>query len=185
MKAKINSKELIIDTALDLIIEKGYSAMTMRDIANRAGISLGLAYNYFENKNKILEEIIRIGIEDIRITFFRNNGESQNTIDEYFDRFYETAIKNKKLWNVIHQLRLNKEITNSISSKLESINKDIINNFNLMLSNSRINLNMIEVMCLFAQLDGLMAHYLIMENYPLQSTLENIKQNLKLKVNNG
>lgn len=45
------TRQHILDTALKLFAEKGYEKTTMRDIANEAGCSLGLAYRYFASKD--------------------------------------------------------------------------------------------------------------------------------------
>ncbi|CAN5767760.1 hypothetical protein BH24ACI1_BH24ACI1_23030 [soil metagenome] len=48
----------IEDAAKELLIKQGFHATSMRDIAKRAGISLGNVYNYFETKEAIFESII-------------------------------------------------------------------------------------------------------------------------------
>ena len=55
-------REEILDCALDLIISRGYEAMKIRDIADRLGISVGLFFNYFESKEQVYEELVKIGI---------------------------------------------------------------------------------------------------------------------------
>lgn len=47
------SRERIQGAALTLIRQKGFDATTMRDIAEHAHVSLGLAYHYFENKEAL------------------------------------------------------------------------------------------------------------------------------------
>jgi len=44
------TRQSILDAALALFAEKGFAKTTMRDIAARAGMSLGLTYRYFERK---------------------------------------------------------------------------------------------------------------------------------------
>ena len=44
----------ILEAALALFREKGYDATTMRGVAERAGVSLGNAYYYFESKEHLL-----------------------------------------------------------------------------------------------------------------------------------
>ncbi len=47
-------RALIFDTALALFREKGFDETTMRDVAKRAGVSLGSAYHYFPSKSAIV-----------------------------------------------------------------------------------------------------------------------------------
>ncbi len=48
------TREHILDCALELFSERGYHATTMREIASRAGSSLGLAYRYFARKEELV-----------------------------------------------------------------------------------------------------------------------------------
>ena len=47
-------RALILETALALFREKGFDATTIRDIAERAEISVGSAYHYFPSKEAIV-----------------------------------------------------------------------------------------------------------------------------------
>lgn len=51
-------KDNIENAARELFIRQGFHATSMRDIAKRAGVSLGNLYNYFETKDAIFESII-------------------------------------------------------------------------------------------------------------------------------
>ena len=48
------TRRLILDTALALFRERGFEATTIRDIAGRAGLSLGAAYYYFKSKEALV-----------------------------------------------------------------------------------------------------------------------------------
>lgn len=52
----------ILNCSLDMIISGGYEAMKIRDIARKLNISTGLFFNYFESKEKVYEELIKIGM---------------------------------------------------------------------------------------------------------------------------
>lgn len=51
-------KEEIIKTAAKLFKEKGYSAVTMRDLATAMGIKAASLYNHIDSKQDILKDII-------------------------------------------------------------------------------------------------------------------------------
>ncbi|MCB0120574.1 MAG: helix-turn-helix transcriptional regulator, partial [Anaerolineales bacterium] len=48
----------IEDAAVELFIEHGYHATSMRQIAERAGLALGGIYNHFTSKEEIFEAIV-------------------------------------------------------------------------------------------------------------------------------
>ena len=49
------TKALILDTALEMFRERGYEQTTMRAIAQKAGVSLGNAYYYFNSKEHLIQ----------------------------------------------------------------------------------------------------------------------------------
>lgn len=53
----------IIHAALELFVSKGYAATKITDIAKYAGMSTGLLFHYFESKEKLYEELVRMGLE--------------------------------------------------------------------------------------------------------------------------
>jgi AcrR family transcriptional regulator len=50
-------RELILDTAADLLAEGGEAAINTNALADRAGISVGSVYQYFANKEEILSAL--------------------------------------------------------------------------------------------------------------------------------
>ncbi|MDP2292750.1 MAG: TetR family transcriptional regulator [Actinomycetota bacterium] len=50
-----HTRTAIIEAALSLFAEKGFDATTMRAISQRAGVSLGSAYYYFESKEQLIQ----------------------------------------------------------------------------------------------------------------------------------
>ncbi|WP_179344130.1 TetR/AcrR family transcriptional regulator [Winogradskyella ursingii] len=61
---KVTRKEEIIKTAAKLFKEKGYSAVTMRDLASAMGIKAASLYNHINSKQDILKAIIIEVAED-------------------------------------------------------------------------------------------------------------------------
>ncbi len=73
MASRVEQKDIrqrqILETALDLFIRKGYSATTIADIADAAGMSKGLTFNYFPSKEILYGTLVRKGIETARTAF--------------------------------------------------------------------------------------------------------------------
>lgn len=55
---QVTRKDEIIKTAAKLFEKKGYSAVTMRDLAKAMGIKAASLYNHINSKQEILKEII-------------------------------------------------------------------------------------------------------------------------------
>ncbi|MBZ9633402.1 TetR/AcrR family transcriptional regulator [Clostridium sp. FP1] len=59
---KEQRRKKILSVSLDLFIRKGYNATKISDIAEKAGMSMGLFFNYFESKERVYEELVGIGL---------------------------------------------------------------------------------------------------------------------------
>lgn len=62
----VKTRQLLLDTALELFATEGFAATTMRLIAAESGLSLGNAYYYFESKDAIVHELFRDLLEKHR-----------------------------------------------------------------------------------------------------------------------
>jgi AcrR family transcriptional regulator len=49
----------VIEAARDLFIERGFAATKLEDVARRAGVSVGLPYVYFQNKEGLFRAVLR------------------------------------------------------------------------------------------------------------------------------
>jgi AcrR family transcriptional regulator len=48
------TRQKLYETAIGLIAERGYAETTLRDVADKAGVSAGLLYRYFPNKRAVM-----------------------------------------------------------------------------------------------------------------------------------
>lgn len=59
----------IIQTALELFVQQGYYGTKTSQISRKAKISEGLLFHYFPSKEALLEELVKIGVEGMRMPF--------------------------------------------------------------------------------------------------------------------
>ena len=106
-------RELILNSALKLFADKGFYATSISALADEAGISKGLVYNYFESKEEILVQLFNRFIElvsrllnpdsDEEITneemelFFRNFTASMNSDREYWMLYFQLSMQKSVL----------------------------------------------------------------------------------------
>jgi TetR/AcrR family transcriptional regulator, fatty acid metabolism regulator protein len=55
----INTRRIILDTAIELLEKSGFDNVTIEEISQKAGVSVGAFYHYFESKYDILTEIFK------------------------------------------------------------------------------------------------------------------------------
>jgi len=65
-KKSEETKRKILNAALELFREKGFEQTTMRDIAEKAGMSLGAAYYYFNSKEKLVLAYYQSALNEIQ-----------------------------------------------------------------------------------------------------------------------
>ena len=58
-------RKQIMDAALELFASEGYSHCSISQLAQYAGISKGLMYNYFKSKEALLIDLIEDGMQEI------------------------------------------------------------------------------------------------------------------------
>ncbi len=57
-RSGIESRKKIINAAMDVFSGRGYAEANIREIAKKAGISIGSIYLYFKNKEELYKDII-------------------------------------------------------------------------------------------------------------------------------
>jgi len=97
---KERRKQEIIQVALELFVSKGYAATKVTDIAKRANMSTGLMFHYFESKEKLYEELIRMGLEG---TTYPGRQKCDHAID-YFVNFTEELFEYMKKQPVVAKM---------------------------------------------------------------------------------
>ena len=90
-------KKQIMEVALKLFAESGYSNTSISKIAGEAAISKGLLYNYFESKEDLLIHIMEEGMKDM-VHFFDPNRDGVLTREEFIYFIHEAfGLMNSKL----------------------------------------------------------------------------------------
>jgi TetR/AcrR family transcriptional regulator, cholesterol catabolism regulator len=57
----VKNLELIFEATLEIANRKGFTAMTMRDLSEASGLSMGALYDYFTGKEELLAMVQRTG----------------------------------------------------------------------------------------------------------------------------
>ena len=101
-RRRLQTRKLLIQTALQLVLEKGYEAITIQDITDRADLGRGTFYIHFKDK----EEVIWTAFQDL---FHELEQEAHSKLDrrlpqvEYFGllNIFQHAEKNRDLYRVM------------------------------------------------------------------------------------
>lgn len=127
-------KKLIMKVALELFANEGYHTTSISKIAQKAGISKGLMYNYFESKEELLSSIFNDIMNRTMDMIDPNHDEviTHEEAEAFFDRFFDVLISNPQEWRLFYQLSVQKEVMNLLMQ--ESMNKKVQHNQQLILN---------------------------------------------------
>jgi AcrR family transcriptional regulator len=81
----------IIDAAYDLMVDQGYAATSMRQIADKAGLSPGSIYNHFLSKDEVFSAILEERHPFFQIVPLLNSAEGE-TIEAFARNAAHTLI---------------------------------------------------------------------------------------------
>lgn len=115
--------KLISESALELFADKGYADTSINMIANKAGISKGLLYNYFSSKDELLESILSYGFDEINDIYDLNkDGVLEIKEMEYFIREIFNRIKaNTNFWKLYFQVSIQPDVIEKLQVKMKEM----------------------------------------------------------------
>ncbi len=67
-----DAKKKIIDAAVEVAAEEGWSAVTLDAVARKVGVTKGAFYSYFENSGTLMQDVIVAMIRRLRDHFLSN-----------------------------------------------------------------------------------------------------------------
>jgi len=129
-RRKERTRNALKKAVIELILEKGYDDLTIEAITDRADLGRGTFYIHFEDKNDILWEIMKDGIDTVdRETNVRYAMEKPKT-PEYlgFLVTFEHANKNRELYQIMFGGRGSAMLSNRMQKYLaDEIEREIRN----------------------------------------------------------
>lgn len=162
------SKRLLVETGLALFSEKGYDATSIRTIAAEAGVSLGLMYNYFSSKEELLLEIFRQGNSDIVNSFaVQDKPAGTASLKQHILQTVQLLKEKRHFWRLLHSLRFQSNVMEKMALQVKSQVAFIEAKLKSNLEEAGVPAPELEAKLLFASIDGMAAHYLLNENYPI------------------
>ncbi|WP_167618140.1 TetR/AcrR family transcriptional regulator [Maribellus sediminis] len=106
-------KQLIMDTALELFAENGFHATSISQIAKKAKISKGLTYNYFDSKNKILDELMNQGFNEIydNLDLNKDGILTEDEFKFFISENFRLVRENLHYWKLFFSLLLQPQVS--------------------------------------------------------------------------
>lgn len=143
-------RESIVKVAEKEFANKGFKASSMRVIAKKSNTTLGNLYNYFENKEALLDEVIGTTVEEIEAMFTEHTQEKIEIYDfELLNRELKKADVNKLGFNIFLSQKFIILMEGAEGTKFEGYRKSFLKkckeHFLWHLDKSEGNSNFIEI----------------------------------------
>ena len=115
------SRQKILDAALEVFAQQSYHSSTVGAIAKSAGISKGLLYNYFKNKDEVLHELM-VGMMDSLMSEFLPIKADGKLTDEDVKNFINIGIDlvlaKPYYWKLYFSVALQPEVMTKVFDKM-------------------------------------------------------------------
>ena len=100
----MTKKELILEKSLGLFSTNGFKGTSTRSIANEAGVSEGLIFKHFKNKNGLLSELLKIGASKStpEIEKIRNSDDPKSIISSCIRLFLNIKKEDYPYWRLYY-----------------------------------------------------------------------------------
>lgn len=131
---KVQKRKDIALACTELLLEKGIKKLTVAEVAKTAKVAKGSIYDYFENKEDIVFEIIRNEITQYQI-FLENKIDSTFTTKEKVIELFSFLLEENE-WNTRHQNFYKEYMSIDLSSENEKMaffNRECSNFFKTIL----------------------------------------------------
>ena len=111
---RAEKRQLIMDSALHLFAENGFENTSIENIATHAGISKGLLYAYFENKDDLLQQILTSGIQTAS-----DVSQSVTTMKDFvknIEKFFDHVTNHKEFYKLYSIITVQPKVTKNLES---------------------------------------------------------------------
>ncbi|MES0491969.1 MAG: TetR/AcrR family transcriptional regulator [Leptospirales bacterium] len=170
-----NKSKEILEVAIALFAKNGFHATSMRHIAKGAKIVQSSIYNHFKSKEAILLEIVKLmKLEVVRTFDLEPDVTGKQAMEMYVDKVQTSIETNPQFWRLIHSIRMSDEIMKVMETEMGDLQNTVISKISNLLGNSRKKMDVFEIMLFWAAIDGIVAAYLMIDEYPLNQVLNKL-----------
>ncbi len=101
---KDDTRQHIIDTAAALLSERWYSVVSVADICRTAGVSNGLFYAYFRNKEELIRELLErfLGVLEESVAEL-DRGTPADTLEAFIRTVFAVAHEHRDLLSIFRE----------------------------------------------------------------------------------
>jgi AcrR family transcriptional regulator len=125
-KSSEQRRREILDAALDGFASRGFAAITMADIRERAGASTGSIYHHFKSKEQLAAELYLDGVRDMQehgLSALLSQPSAEQGVRAIVEAYLDWVERQPKLAAFLFAMR-NADFLDAVESDLHKIHRD-------------------------------------------------------------
>lgn len=97
------TRDKIRSAAMQLFVHQGFGSTNVQDIADTAGISIGLLYRHYRTKDQLLNELVAYAIEGLKrnILSFESDQSPKQLISHFVNEVYTDLLNGEEIANLM------------------------------------------------------------------------------------
>ncbi len=180
-KIRHNRKMAIAKAAMELFAENGFDSVSISKIAEAAGVSKGLLYNYYANKEALVKEIVIDGINKMMVDLGTNfSGEmTKARLIDIIDSNIEQLKNNTRYWKIYTSVLTQPKVIELVKKEMFEIIGPFLISVSDYYRKAGVKRPMAQSYLLGSILDGMSLDFFIApDEYPLNEVRDIIVEKL-------
>lgn len=169
------SRERLLAAAMRRFSRDGYSATSIRGIAQEAGVAQGLLYSHFPGKEELLRALFRRSMDDVRESFAAAaaQGPSGPPVGSPLERLVTVSVailrRNLEFWRLCYGVRMQPGVVEALGPDLQAWTGEILATLGIHFRAAGSRRPDLEAALFFAAFDGMCQHFVLAPHrYPLE-----------------
>ncbi|WP_026969395.1 TetR/AcrR family transcriptional regulator [Algoriphagus terrigena] len=104
LRLKEETRSNILTAAFEIVKEEGWKGLSMRKIADRIEYTAPIIYEYFDNKDAILNELTKMGFEALDKVLEKEQAKHAEPEKQLYDMwlaYWDFALNNREIYQVM------------------------------------------------------------------------------------
>lgn len=170
-------RRTIMNAALELFAKEGFHSSTISKIAEKANISKGLIYNYFDSKEELLNAILDYGFKQMfsNLDIHHRNIITDEEFEHYIHSMFSVLDNNQSFWKLYFGLFLQSSLQEIIAKKMEEWYIPLLTMLKDFFERKNVEDPETEALMFGSLLDGIGFNYIINPSlYPIETVKKHL-----------
>lgn len=158
------SRQKILDAALEVFAKQGYHSATVDAIAKTAGISKGLIYNYFKSKEDVLQELMIGMMEALMCEYMPLKPEkkfTKNDIINFINVGIDLVLEKPHYWKLYFSVALQPDVMSIVFDKMMEMGQPYMIAMNEYFRDKEVENPEVMMRYFSAVMDGIQFHCML------------------------